>query len=242
MDRPAIRKPAIWLGLLLVGVAACACAQEDPPLAPEPLNSKAASKLLVSDVKPDYPPVAQVNYIQGQVEVMLTVGQDGHVRRVHALKGNALLAAAALKAVASWVYRPLLTASGPKAFSTLVKVRFNLRQHDLEHSPSTPERDLAEVVKPPEIVQRVPASVSASPSRAPSSIRLQVLVGENGRAIDSTLVSGPAALFASAERNVSQWAFRPARWGNLTVPWYMDVDVPVEATRNSATWAPPSKR
>ena len=236
MNRPTLRTPVNWLALALAGAALTASAQVTPRLAPEPIDSTVAAKLLVNTVKPEYPAVAQVNYIQGKVDLMLVVGPDGHVRRVHVIKGNALLAASAIKAISAWVYRPYVTASGPEPFSTLVKVRFAMRDRDVEHSPSTPERDLAEAVKPPEVMQKTSAA------HADSSIRLRVLVGEGGRAIDSTLLAGPAALLNSAQRKVAQWAFRPARWGNLTVPWYMDVDVPVDGTRGSRTWEASSER
>ncbi|HUI44047.1 MAG TPA: TonB family protein [Terriglobia bacterium] len=235
MTKLAARSSAKWLAALWVGLALSAAAQQDAPLAPQPLGSKAAGELLVNRVKPDYPAVAQINYIQGQVRVVLTVGADGHVRKVHVLEGNPLLAASAVKAIQSWVYRPFVTAAGPAPFSTLIKVNFSLREKDLEHSPSTPERDLAKAVKPPEVLDKPAATPAAS------SIRLQVLVDEDGRAIDSRLLAGPALMLASAQRSVAQWAFRPARWGNLTVPWYLEVDVPVEGTGNLKTWASPPK-
>jgi hypothetical protein len=56
---------------------------------------------------------------------------------------------------------------------------------------------------------------------------MRVLVGDDGRALDSSLVSGPIGLFESAQNKVTQWRFQPARWGNLAVPWYLDLDVPV---------------
>jgi len=232
MAELTVRRSAAWLPVLGLGFALAAPAQREAAQAPRPLGNKEAADLLLSIVKPDYPAVARVNYIEGPVQMALVVGEDGRVRRVHVLHGNPLLAASALSAVRAWLYKPFLTAAGPQPFSTQVKVSFSLREKDLEHSPSAPERDLAAAVKPPEVVGRPSGAAAAE------AIRLQVLVGEDGRAIDTTLLSGPPAMLPSAEISVSQWQFRPARWGNLTVPWYLDVDVPVEGSGQLKAWSP----
>ena len=221
------------LGLGLLALAASAAAQSDtPPLEMEVLSAREATKLLVNQVKPDYPAVAHANYIEGQVQMELMVGPDGHVRKAHVLRGHPLLAASALKATHRWVYRPFTTAAGPRAFSTQVKVIFDLRKQrslDREHFPAAPAQDLQRRVTLPEVLER-----PLAPRTAPS-IRLHVLVGDDGRVIDSSLVSGPVALFQSAQNSVAQWQFQPARWGNLAVPWYLDIDVPVASPVPSTT-------
>jgi len=187
---------------------------------PTVLDSRQATRLLLSQVSPEYPAVAHSNYIQGPVQIELFVASDGHVRMAHVLRGNALLAAAALKAVYHWAYRPCETAEGPVAFRTQVRVVFDLRRDPNARYPVTPERDLAERVTEPQIAR------DFAPPSGPS-VRLRVLVSDEGRAMDSMLVSGSSSLLASAQESVAKWRFQPARWGNLAVPWYLDVDVPV---------------
>lgn len=215
----------LWT-LLLVPVGAFP--QGDAPRQIEVLSAHDATRLLVNQVKPDYPPVAHANYIEGQVKMVLTVGSDGHVRKAHVLRGHPLLAASALKAIRRWVYRPFVTAAGPIPFRTQVKVVFDLRNLRREHDrfPVAPEHDLEQQVRPPALI----GADTGHP--APSSIRLHVLVSDQGEAIDSTLLSGPVASFESAQHTVAQWRFEPARWGNLAVPWYLDVDVPVDASQD----------
>jgi outer membrane biosynthesis protein TonB len=176
----------------------------------------------MSQVSPEYPAVAHTNYIQGPVQMELLVGSDGYVRKAHVLHGNPLLAASALKAVYHWIYRPCVTAQGPVPFRTQVKVVFDLRRRADDHFPTTPERDLEERVTLPQLAENF-----ARPSGP--SVRLRVLVSADGRAMDSMLVSGSTSLFESAQESVAQWRFEPARWGNLAVPWYLDVDVPVKS-------------
>ncbi len=208
--------------MAFVSFAACAAAQSAAPVQPRVIDARQATRLLVNQSKPDYPAVAHDNYIQGQVQVELTVGADGHVRKAHVLHGHPLLAASALKSVRNWVYRPFVTPTGPTPFSTLVKVVFDLNPKEHTEFPATPERDLERRIKLPEVAEQ-PADPPGG-----SSVRLRVLVGEDGRAIDATLVSGSVALMAAAQNNLARWKFQPARWGNMTIPWYLEVTVPAE--------------
>jgi len=45
--------------------------------------------------------------------------------------------------------------------------------------------------------------------------------------IDSETPSGSASDFALARKTIESWTFRPAHWGSLAIPWYLDVDVPI---------------
>ncbi|MBI1983180.1 MAG: energy transducer TonB [Acidobacteria bacterium] len=134
-----------------------------------------ATKLLVSQVQPEYPSVAKFNFIQGSVRMQVTVTSAGNVGEAHVINGHPILAASALRAVRRWLFRPFRTTHGPAAFSTLVDVVFSLQSKKLTQLPSQPE----------EYLDR------------------QVIVG--------------------------CWTFKPARWGSVAIPWYLDVDVPVEA-------------
>jgi len=225
-----------WLAAAILACAATASPQSAAPLPTEVLSARQSSRLLLNQVKPDYPAVAHANYIEGPVQMELTVGPDGRVRKAHVLHGNSILAASAIQAIRHWIYRPFVTDRGPTPFRTQVKVVFDLKIHsvDREHFPSSPELDLERQVIPPEALDR-PAG-----SEGPA-LRLRVLVGEDGRAIDSSLLSGPAALFESAQARVAQWRFRPARWGNLTVPWYLDIDVPLADAESTAASTAPRK-
>jgi TonB family protein len=234
MARLRIQSSAGWLAACL-GLAACAVAQSDPTVQPRVIDARQATRLLVNQSKPDYPAVAHDNYIQGQVQVEVMVGADGHVHRAHVLHGHPLLAASALKSVRSWVYRPFVTPAGPAPFSTMVKVAFDLNQREHTEFPTTPERDLEQRIKLPEVVEQ-PADPPGS-----SPVRLRVLVGEDGRVIDSTLVSGSVALLAAAQTNLTQWKFQPARWGNMTIPWYLEVTVPAESSVRPEALAQPKQ-
>ena len=192
----------------------------DPPH-PILLDRKVASKLLLTQVKPEYPAVARMNYIQGRVRVEVVVTREGHVGDVHVVQGHPLLAASALKAVRSWLYRPFRAGSGPAEFETFVDMNFTLRNRTPNQIPRQAEEDLSRQVRPPEILRQ-------QARKAPgASVRMRVLVSEEGQVIDSEFISGSRNSFDAARKSVGTWTFRPARWGTLPVPWCLDVDVPV---------------
>ena len=187
------------------------------------LGAKAASRLLLYQDTPEYPVLAKVNFIQGRVRVQIVVSPEGKVASAHVLSGDALLAAAVLNSVERWRYRPYMGKDGPTSFGTKVEVNFHLRTTSLDLVPTQAESDFSRQVKPPEVLTRPPAPPGADPS-----VRLRLLVSAEGKVIDSEVLKGIPSLLDRARRVVKRWSFRPARWGTLFVPWYLDVDVPVD--------------
>jgi TonB family protein len=187
------------------------------------LSAKEASRLLLSQTPPEYPVLAKVNYIQGRVRVQIQVAPDGTVAQSHVLSGNPLLAAAVLNSVGSWRYRPYVSKDGPSSFATKVEVNFSLRTSRMDLVPTQAESDFRRQVKPPEVLTKPREN-----SVADVSVRLRVLVSAEGKVIDSEILKGIPSLFEGARKIVKRWSFQPARWGTLTVPWYLDVDVPLD--------------
>ena len=189
------------------------------------LGAKEASRLLLTQIPPRYPVLAKVNYIQGRVRVRLTVDTEGKVVNAHVLSGNPLLAAAVLNSVAAWRYRPFVArgASSPTAFETKLEVNFSLRTNRMDLVPAQAESDFGRQVKPPEVLTGTGKSAAAD-----SSVRLRLLVSAEGQVIDSEILKGIPSLVEKATRVITRWSFRPAKWGTLAVPWYLEVDVPVD--------------
>jgi len=221
-------------GLLCLAGAAPLLAQTaaggHPPVV---VGRREATRLLVNQVAPEYPPLARVNYIQGQVRVEVLVSREGRVAQAHVLQGHPLLAAAALRAVRRWLYRPFVTASGPATFLTTVNLKFILRSKKLDQVPLQPEADLRRQVKPPEVL-----TGRVDPGCA-SSVHLRVLLNDDGQVIDTQPLKGSPSQFEEAQKAVEQWTFHPARWGTLPVPWYLEVDVPVADPAVCTTAADP---
>jgi len=194
-----------------------------PDASPVNLDSKQAAKLALAHAMPEYPPVAKVNFIQGQVQVQLTVDGEGKVVSAHAVDGDALLAVAALQATRQWRYQPLSTASGPARFITKVKVRFTLHCRAMELTPQQAEKDFVRQIKPPQMV-RPPEDAHVD-----GVVHMRLLVNEQGQVVDQSASAIDARQIEAACETLRAWTFRPAYWGTLPVASYFEVDVPVSA-------------
>jgi protein TonB len=82
--------------------------------------------LLIRDVKPIYPRLAQAAGVQGEVVLQAVIGRDGRIENLHAVSGNPLLVKAALDAVQQWRYRPYLLNGEPVEVETQITVRFTV--------------------------------------------------------------------------------------------------------------------
>jgi TonB family protein len=206
-----------WLGI--VPVAGQVPAGDADPVF---LETRRAVKFVLKSEKPEYPPLAKVNYIQGKVRVQVVVTREGSVQEAHVVRGHPFLAVAALQAVRHWLFRPAMARPGPEEFQTYLDVNFSLRVKKVGQLPERPEQDLTRQVRPPEVLERPESSAKAT------SVRLRLLVSPEGGILDSQVLRGRARYVAEARELVAHWKFRPARWGAISVPWYLDVEVPVE--------------
>ena len=82
--------------------------------------------LLIRNVKPIYPRLAQAAGVQGEVVLQAVIGKDGRIENLHAISGNPLLVKAALDAVQQWRYRPYLLNGEPVEVETQITVRFTV--------------------------------------------------------------------------------------------------------------------
>jgi TonB family protein len=81
---------------------------------------------LVHRVNPIYPSQALQRRIDGQVVIRAQVGKDGRVHNPKAVRGNALLIAAALDAVRQWTYEPYKLNGDPVDMDTQITINFKL--------------------------------------------------------------------------------------------------------------------
>jgi TonB family protein len=206
--------------LSVPNVLAAAKAAPRPQL--QELDTKTAARLVIHIDRPEYPPVAKVNLIQGNVRLEVKVTSKGKVFEAHVIDGEPILAAAALQSVWKWLYRPYLSNGKPEPFSSYVLVKFNLWPHTLkEQLPDHANDDLEKQVHPPEVISRPRMNPSAA------GIRMKILVGSNGDVVDATSSKTEGPEIEMARKNLRSWKFRPARWGAIAVPWYVTVTVPL---------------
>jgi len=82
--------------------------------------------LLMKRVQPVYPPQALQMRIEGTVLLDANIAKDGHISNVKVLKGDSILAKAAMDAVKQWRYNPYFLNGEPVEIQTQVSVSFKL--------------------------------------------------------------------------------------------------------------------
>jgi TonB family protein len=85
-------------------------------------------KRLMTSVAPEYPDVARLAGIDGDVILRIFVARDGTVRDVTPLSGPAILARAAARAVEQWRYAPALVDGHPVGVVSTVRLAFRLNR------------------------------------------------------------------------------------------------------------------
>lgn len=216
----------LLLALALAGAGEKLRAQEDVPEPsglPVIMDPKQAARLIINQPAPEYPTVAKVNYLQGHVQLQLTVNGAGKVAKAHVLKGNAIFAASALKAARRWLYHPLSTTAGPSGFITTVELKFRMQYGHSDLTAQQAERDFLRQIKPPQVVRR------EGDAHVEDVVHLRLLVNDQGEVDDMDISPMGKAQFDAARETLRGWTFRPARWGSLPIASYLDVDVPITA-------------
>lgn len=96
-----------------------------PPPAKPLMISHTTEAMLVRKVVPEYPAIAKISGIQGDVRLHAFVARDGTIQSLTVL-GNPppVLSQAALSAVQQWKYRPYILNGEPVEIETFITVTF----------------------------------------------------------------------------------------------------------------------
>ena len=75
-----------------------------------------------------YPPEARRRHLEGVVELQVVIDKTGEPREIQVMRGDPLLAPAAVAAVRQWRYTPCLFRSEPIDVRTTINIDFTLSQ------------------------------------------------------------------------------------------------------------------
>jgi protein TonB len=95
-----------------------------PTLATVKVSQGVSQGLVIKRVQPKYPPAALAVHAQGAVDIQATIDKEGNVTNVKVLKGDAILAHAAVEAVRQWRYKPYYLDGQPVEIETQITVNF----------------------------------------------------------------------------------------------------------------------
>ena len=101
-----------------------------PPTVAKPqklrISSGVAEGLLVNKVEPQYPSMAKIAHVQGDVVLQATISKNGQIENLRAISGHPILIQAAMDAVKQWRYRPYALNGEPVEVDTTITVRFHM--------------------------------------------------------------------------------------------------------------------
>jgi TonB family protein len=114
-------------------------------LASHPGSASLLAAELVSHPDPEYTAEAVQEKVEGTLKLRVTVAVDGSIAHVETLSGPPLLAAAAVKAVQQWSYKPALLNGRPISVQQNITIAFRLPppipvdQSAIPPDPTTPQ-------------------------------------------------------------------------------------------------------
>jgi TonB family protein len=81
---------------------------------------------LINRVEPQYPQMAKIARIQGDVWLHVLIDKQGHVAKIKAVQGHPILVQSGLDAVKQWEYQPFLLNAAPVEVESTVVVKFHM--------------------------------------------------------------------------------------------------------------------
>ena len=108
----------------LKGLISPASSNLPKPLAIIKISQGVSQGLLIKRVQPIYPSVALKVHAEGAVQIEATINKEGNVINLKVLRGDGLLARAALDAVRQWRYKPYYLDGEPVEIQTQITVNF----------------------------------------------------------------------------------------------------------------------
>ncbi|HEY1526070.1 MAG TPA: energy transducer TonB [Candidatus Angelobacter sp.] len=88
------------------------------------IDPKVAESRLTGKTEPQYPQMAKIAKIQGNVVIHIVINKQGHVAKTKAESGHPILIQAAMDAVKNWDYQPFMLNGEPTEVETSVTVKF----------------------------------------------------------------------------------------------------------------------
>ena len=111
-----------WQVIAALVLFACVGLSQD---APKKITRAEAMNAVASKVQPENPPMAKQMRIQGTVELEVLIEENGSVKKVDIVSGNAMLTSSAAQAVRLWKFKPFLEEG--KAVAVVAPITLNFK-------------------------------------------------------------------------------------------------------------------
>jgi len=180
---------------------------------------------IISKTPAQYPAVAKLAHLEGQVVIKARIGKDGHVSSLTAVSGPDVLQKAAIDAVRQWVYTPYTRGGEPVEVETVITMNFNITPFDKMPKgrvivPSSVMAGLLVTrVKPQYPDDQLSARISAT-------VAVRLVIGRSGKVEEAFPISGDPDFRQAAIDCVMQWEYKPYAVKGKAVEVVTDVFVP----------------
>ena len=192
--------------LLLLVLIGMSIPQENPQ-ARLRLAADVAEGQLLSKVEPDYPQMAKIAHIEGDVVLLAYIGKTGVVENLRAVSGHPILIQSAMDAVRQWKYKPYLVNGEPVEVQTTVTVKYRVP------SKAVAPRKLrisSGVANDNKIFGKDPDyPLEAKRQHIQGDVLLRITIDEQGNVADVQVTSGDPTLAEAAISAVKTWKYRP---------------------------------
>jgi protein TonB len=101
-------------------------AATQPPATPRHVSQGVLAGMLLSPIRPVYPPIAKAAGVSGTVIVEAIISKAGTIESLHAVSGPEMLRTAALDAIRAARYQPFRLNGEPIEIQTTITVNFRL--------------------------------------------------------------------------------------------------------------------
>ncbi len=179
--------------------------------------------------KAEYPLEAARDGLQGQVVVKVHISETGDVGSVEVIRGDPILAEAAVSAAKKWKFKPFIRGGKPVKVAT--QIPFDFAFSDKIKNTPLP-KDAATDNGGSEQRLRVSLGVMtgllihkvqpiypeyARQNHVQGTVVLQAEISKDGRVADLKPISGPKELIPAAMGAVQQWRYKPYSFNGSAV-------------------------
>jgi TonB family protein len=193
-----------------------------PTPGPTPAPGDSTKLEVIKSVRATYPYAAEQKQIQGQVLLKLSISEKGEVQNVEVVRGDPILAEAAVKAAKQWEFKPFV--KNGKAITVTTQIPFDFAFSDrVEDAKATKDDNAAPDANVPKrvrvaggvitgnIVHRVTPVYphEAKQNRIEGTVVLRAIIDKEGSVASLEPISGPKELIPASIGAVQQWRYRP---------------------------------
>ena len=90
------------------------------------ISSGVAESLAIDRPAPEYPQMARIAHVTGDVILKITIDRNGEVTNISVVQGHPILVNSAVNAVKKWKYRPYVLNGEPVEVDSTIKIQYHM--------------------------------------------------------------------------------------------------------------------